>query len=128
MGQRYGLTLNEFGHFLHFMQLYHVEENIDDIGTKVNILKKRKFIHLISFIEEIFTKSGNIDFRIKDIAIDPYNSTTNILLNKDFPLMTRSHFTQAIAFIANKTYPADSVSTRICYFKILYLHKFVRMI
>jgi hypothetical protein len=32
VGQRFGMTVEEFGHFLHFSKLYDWKENLDLIG------------------------------------------------------------------------------------------------
>jgi len=93
VGKRYGLTLQEFGHFMHLMHIYNMKTNDDEI-------------------EEIFYKTGNISklgvsTSTKSLKGNGGAVSTNNLFGgtggNSWPLMTRAHLAQALVCVALNT-------------------------
>eukprot|EP01038_Epipyxis_sp_PR26KG_P005050 gene5050-7047_t len=86
VGQRYGLTIQEFGHFIHFLRIINFKTDEDEI-------EKLFFLHGQHLKKKEESKG-----------------------RKEYPLMTRSHFTQTIIDIAmmnedQKLSPTDELKS-----------------
>ena len=101
MGQRYGLTMQEFGHFLHYLKVCNFKTSEDIVGAQNKLVVYSYFVlfdYLIFLFhtEDIFFKTGNVSGSAAGAA------TTSSKFNSSgrWPLMTRAHLAQAVIFAA----------------------------
>lgn len=77
VGQRYGLTVHDFAHFLHHMKVYNIKSDF-------------------AAVQDAYYKSGDLN---------PASFSAN-----KWPLMTRSHLSQALVYVAVQNSMGSTVS------------------
>lgn len=91
VGQRFGMTIQEFGHFLHFMRLFNWkedEENIERVYFKTTAEPEAEKKRAMSSSNSNATIGGRAHANSKSHVLDKWT------------LMTRSHFTEALVAVA----------------------------
>ena len=91
VGQRFGMTIQEFGHFLHFMRLFNWkedEETIERLYFKTTAEPEAEKKRAMSSSNSNATIGNRAQTNNKAHALDKWT------------LMTRSHFTEALVAVA----------------------------